>query len=674
MQWVSDYSSWVYVLIVLLSGAIVYWTYWKQPRKIFKKTQRIVLSILRFSVFILLGFIIFSPLLLILEHKVEKPIMIIAMDHSRSVGKSLSKNELQNIYDQISKGIDSWGEDIRLDTLTFGDQVRKSLHGPLDETRTDISALSTYVSDRYYESSLREILLITDGYSNFGTNPFGEDYHLDVPVSVVPIGDTMTAADFAVELVQAPNSILRPNDIIVDAELSCKNSLSKSAQVQLLLDGRIIKSDRINFQYEDDLIARQYIVSSPSSGNHSICVRIISNEQEYHLANNQKCSQVKVTDEKVKIALCYESPHPDVAAISRALHGQKSIILTKYSRVPTSFSEDVIIAHNIKAPSAVDHIIKSGKPYWLIAGLYTNAQLWAADDGVREVAAKASEVRPVLNPNFSYFDKSFVDENLITSMPPLVSGRFILDFSTASQDLLLSSTDQPLFAYQAGKKSRAITAGEGLWRWRVQNHRSQKNTQMFDALIQQTVLFLRPSARKNSFEIRINKTSVPIGVPLSWSAQFFNQNLELDNTPEVKISIKGAGISRELQMNKTKDAYILIVDKLPPGSYTYSATLSGAKIKKTSSGKFEVQNVDIEAAIPHANMSLLKSIVYPSQGKFYPKSSIDQWFDDIRTKEYPDTIVNEQSWRKAIDLRWLAALLMFLLILEWVLRKLWGSV
>ncbi len=673
MQWVANYSTWIYLLIVLIAAGLSYWAYWRTQQRVFNIPQRLVLTGFRFVEYLLLGFILFSPLLLLHTSKTLKPQVVIALDKSKSVGKLLPADARASLNETLLSGIKKISERYDIDTFLFGDKVREGFRGDYKDAHTDMSQLSEYISDRYYEQPLREILIITDGYANRGPSPFGHSYLLGTPITAVAIGDTLATPDFAVSVVYTPHTVLTKNDIVVNLEASCKNSRSRSATLQVSIDGRVVTSEAVSFDYQDDIISRQLSIPSGAPGMHSVCVKILSAEKEYNLSNNQKCNSVRVTDEKLSIALCYQSVHPDVAAIKRALETQQNISIKEYRGVPSSISENMVIAHNLQDPSAIGRVLSSGRPYWLISGLRGNVQAWTRDKTIKSKSSDARESKANFNSSFDYFDKSFVDEGVIAAWPPLVQPASVAAFASNSESLLRSGSGFDLLTYSTGARPRVITAGEGMWRWRMSNHRTRQNTQMFDAMIQQTVMFLKQSKRKNDFQVQLSRSSVPMGESVVWNAQFYNQNMELDNTPTVEVNIKGPGITRQLQMNKTQNDYLLVAQDFPPGNYTYTATLKAKGLSKSLSGRFEVQNIDIEAAVPYANMPLLQHITQRWDGEVLTPDGLQSWFDRVDQKEYPDTIVNERTWKDAIDLRWLMLWLVFLLITEWLLRKLWGS-
>ncbi len=674
MQAIANYSIWVYIVIVLLAAGFTYWTYWRNDQNVFSIPQRLVLTGLRFTEFLLLGLLLFSPLILVNRSRVIKPQIVIAIDQSSSVGKSLSTQARNQLYDQIQKGIELLDSRYEIDTLSFGDEVRSSMQGSFADKHTEMASLSSYISDHYYEKPLKEILLISDGYVNKGIEPFGPQYLLSAPITAVAIGDTVTIPDFAIGVLHTPQTVLRQNDIVANIEASCKNSKSRRATLQVTLDGKVVHTEQIDFEYQDDIVARQINIPATGIGVHNLCARISAAEKEYDLSNNVKCNRVEITDEKLQVALCYSAPHPDIAAISRALESQQNVQLTKHRGLPSSLAGKIIVAHNFGNNSDIQTVLQSNSPVWIISGLRSNTAGWTQSAALRPKNGGAGESMAKFNPNFSFFEKTFIDEGVVAALPPLVLGPNHPEFSSNAENLFTTSAGSALFSYRSGAVPMAITAGEGLWRWRIANHRTRQNSQMFDAMVQQTILFLKQSKKKNHFTVQTSKTSVPLGQEMVWTAQFYNQNMELDNSPSVDVVIQGGGIKRKLQMNKTKNDYLLVVDDFPPGKYSYTATLRGQGVSKSRSGNFEVQNIDIEAAIPYANMPLLSRITSQWGGQVIVPAQLKQWFEQADQKEYPDAIVKENSWKDAIDLAWIGLWIALLLIAEWLLRKWWGSI
>jgi len=83
--------------------------------------------------------------------------------------------------------------------------------------------------------------------------------------------------------------------------------------------------------------------------------------------------------------------------------------------------------------------------------------------------------------------------------------------------------------------------------------------------------------------------------------------------------------------------------------------------------------VNMEMTDLQANHRILFQIAHETNGEFFPEEQaalvIDEIMDNdkIRNTNYFQTMMNEM-----INLRWIFFVLLFLLGIEWFLRKFWG--
>ncbi len=672
MEWISTNSVWVYVLIVVFSAFITYWTYWKQPRTIFSRAQRWILSILRFMLFCVLGFILFSPFLKFNFTREEKPLILVAIDKSTSVGKGLGGAVAKALLDDVYQNIEEYSEDFDIDTIAFGAEVRPELYGPFQDPKTDIFSLSSHISDKYYESHLQEILLITDGYATEGASPFESDYLLDQPISVLAVGDTGMSPDYAVTLLQMPSVVLAENEVVVNAEFACNQSSLQRATVQVLVDGQVVQRDAIKFSGSNDLQNRQYSLAIKSKGQHNVCLQIRSEESEANMNNNSRCSTVEISQESIEVTLLYRSPHPDVGVIDRALSSLENIKISKTKALSTS--PDVVIAHNISDPNTIEKIKNSGAGVWVISGIQSSPQNWQALYPNLRVVPSSTELQPRMRNGFSVFDIQFVPNTWVAYLPPLVNKGMALASRQSSDVFLENSRSTPVVAYERSAQHMLLSNGEGLWRWRMAEKRETGNSVVFDEWLRQSILFLRPSANKNRFEVHLNKTQYQLGENVVWTAQYYNDNGALDNDGEVKINISGGASTKEYRMNKSSNGFALALGDLAPGLYQYSASYTHKGTSQRRKGSFTVENVDIEQAHPTANMQIIDPLIYNYGGQLLRPSQISAWWQNLAQKGYKNRLVKEERLQRMIDIRWFLFLLLFLLLAEWILRKWFGSI
>ncbi len=137
-------------------------------------------------------------------------------------------------------------------------------------------------------------------------------------------------------------------------------------------------------------------------------------------------------------------------------------------------------------------------------------------------------------------------------------------------------------------------------------------------------------------------------------------------------STNGKILKREFA--RGTDMYRLSLGKLKPGKYTWSASTSLEGKRYSKSGEFIVEDISLEKLNSSSNALVMRQLSKRTGGKYAflkeYESSLDELLNrkDISTMSYPETTYND-----LIDIKLIFFLLLFLLTLEWFLRKWLGA-
>ncbi|MDY0053388.1 MAG: hypothetical protein RBR79_01900, partial [Bacteroidales bacterium] len=200
---ISEYSLWWLIPILIISVLASALLYYFPKKKLFTKRQNIILFSLRFlSVFLILSLIIF-PIINNRTQRIEKPIIVFAQDNSSSILKTKDsiyykekyKKEVEKIIRELDKDYD-----IRL--IGFGDKTKeiKSLYKEIiyNDYATDISNLFNDIEEKYYNSNLSGVVLLSDGIINKGGNSTHFSKESSYPIYTIALGDTTQRKDLMI--------------------------------------------------------------------------------------------------------------------------------------------------------------------------------------------------------------------------------------------------------------------------------------------------------------------------------------------------------------------------------------------------------------------------------------------------------------------------------------------
>ncbi|MGB0177250.1 MAG: hypothetical protein ACPF9D_08790, partial [Owenweeksia sp.] len=159
------------------------------------------------------------------------------------------------------------------------------------------------------------------------------------------------------------------------------------------------------------------------------------------------------------------------------------------------------------------------------------------------------------------------------------------------------------------------------------------------------------------------------------TARLYNLSLELDNNPEVAMTIRSAqGKEYQFNFSKTASAYRLDAGTLPPGSYTWTASTQLGDDKFTRSGVFAVEKIQVEQADLVARHDLLKAMADESGGIFYQRNELQQMISDLVNNSSAKGIQRlKTSISSLLNKKALFFILLIFLAAEWGLRKYFGK-
>jgi hypothetical protein len=163
-----------------------------------------------------------------------------------------------------------------------------------------------------------------------------------------------------------------------------------------------------------------------------------------------------------------------------------------------------------------------------------------------------------------------------------------------------------------------VIAGEGLWRWKLNETAKTGKSEVFDDLLNNTMRLLATREDKRKFKLATNERTYEINNSILFSGELYNDNYELINTPGSQSVSKKTHRERNFTyiLDRTEKAYKLDVGRLPAGEYTYRGKVHFQGKDLASDGSFTVKATDKEMYDLVADFGTLRQISDDSKGKF----------------------------------------------------------
>jgi hypothetical protein len=237
------------------------------------------------------------------------------------------------------------------------------------------------------------------------------------------------------------------------------------------------------------------------------------------------------------------------------------------------------------------------------------------------------------------------------------------------------NTGQPLLAFlESEGRKNAVLCGEGLWKWRLADYQENGQHRMAQDLIRSIIQYLSIKEKKSPLILQ-SKSDYRENEPVLFNARLLNASGQLVNEPEVRVRINSADGKEYLYaMSRVDNAYVLNAGILPVGRYRYVAETRLGTAALKESGAFSVSALQLEKANTQADHRVLNILASKTGGRVFYSGQSDELIKAIRSNESikPVSYLNKR-FRELIDEPVFMALVLFLLGIEWFLRKRSGS-
>ncbi|MEP7127530.1 MAG: hypothetical protein ABI729_01625 [Chitinophagales bacterium] len=702
-----SYPSWFILLCIALGiGAsfLLYYRDWqfKDLGKSFKKWLWL-LAIIRAVSISFIAFLLLSPLIRTISTRIEKPILVFAQDNSSSVMVNHTKEDSILYTKEVLQFINDLSKDYEVKSYSFGSSLRENPDFSFTDKTTDISSALDELANLYTNQNLGAIILATDGIYNEGSSPVYLKGELNVPVYTVGMGDTTVKRDLQLLNVLHNRTVFYGDYFPLKAEWRSQFCANEKTAISIsLITGSTEKKldeKSISIEGNDFSGSSEFLLKAETPGVNHYRITLAKVEGEASAINNVKDVFIDVIEKKEKILILANSAHPDIAAIKQSVEANKNYEVTVAfgGTVPGKIDDyNLVILHQL--PSSVNNIepvieaIKAKKKSVLyILGAQTNTALLNSSQTLINLTganSATSDAFPVFSQEFNLFNVPEELKNKITSLPPLVSPFGDYRISPGAATLVVQKigsvvTKFPLILFQQDLDGRTgMIAGEGLWRWRMNDFELNGNHDAFNSLISSVVQYLSVKSDERQFRVRLEKEQKTGGnhifsenESVIFNAELLNESNELINSPDVALTIKDEqGKEFPFIFSKNVNAYTLNAGYFPVGNYTYNSKVNYNKKDFFASGSFTVSPTQLEFETTRANHQLLYALSKKTGGKLFYPSQFSELLNEIKAKqEIKPVLYSSTRTEPLINLRWLIIPILLLLAIEWGVRKFNGG-
>lgn len=652
-----------------------------------------LLAVVRFVAVTCISFFLLEPLIKSIHNEVEKPIVLFCQDNSQSVAFHADSSFFKGPYlDQMRNLQQLLGEEYDVQSVRFDVGVQP--HGDSANylgQATNYSALLNYVSDTYGGRNLGAMIVASDGLFNQGSNPLYSGQLAKTPLYTIALGDTTVQRDVLLAEVNANRLAYLGNKFPLSVVVQGKKANGESVVLKVSKNGQTYFQENISIQGDAYMRTIDLTLDATEIGIQKYTIEVTSIANEVTLINNRKDLFIDVLDSREKILLVAHSPHPDINALRDAIESvdnyRVDVVLAK--DVKTNLSEyNLAILHQLPAVggngvSLIQNLLDAKIPCWFVWGgatdfrAFNNANFGIALDNYR---SSITDAGVHVAEGFSLFTIESDLEMSMRSLPPLSVpfGDIVLSpgaVQFGKQQIGQIKTDKPLIVFNKQNDNKiALVAGEGLWRWRIASFQQYNSHQYFDQLITKITQYM--SAKEDKSLFRVNgKNDFLENERIVFDAELYNQSFEAITNKEVKMRvISDSGLEYDFNFSPNATRYRLDAGQLPAGNYSYIATASTDQGVLERKGQFSISALDIELTQTVADHRLMYQWAASHDGQMVFPAQMAQLAELIKARKDVVSIAYEHKELKdLINYRWLLALLLGLLSMEWLMRKRAGA-
>lgn len=660
-------------LLCFIAGAWVYWHYFYRQKI---KRDNWLLGGLRFVSILGILILLVNPKILDKSYIPVKTKLMLLVDNSASIDYTNNAETVKNLLRQVSTDSElnqkfdfkfyRFGESLSHDSILDFSEQQTNIHQAINE----LNIINSQEGG--------PVILFTDG-----NQTFGPDYsYTRTQSSIFPvvIGDTIEQVDLAIDLVNTNNYASLGNNFSVEIFSTYNGSNTVDTRLSIEKKGRVIYETPLSFTSDEKSKHIELLLPAEELGMQLYQVRLVPFEGEENQINNLYDFGVEIIDEKTKVAVIYETLHPDLGMIKRSIesHQQREAVLLKPGELEQT-EEDFPIYILYQPVSSFETIIKElnkeRRSYFVISGRQTD---WFFLNGIQNVFQKeitqlTESYFPVYRQEFNSF---FVEDINFSSFPPLLEQFGAVNFKVSIEALLeqqingINTNSPMLFSFRQGDARNLVLFGEGIWRWRKQSFLENQSNTRFDQFFNSLIQYLNLHERKEDLEL-IYQPVYHANQRILIQAKKYDSNLNFNDRAQLVLRFPGASQDQPLYLRK--GVYEVNVSNLKEGKYDFELVDLDSGQKRR--GSFKVVPYSLEQSKSGSNIEALSKLAMHSNGQeFYPdqlellkRILLDKPEWKIRQKEQVKMI-------SLIDWKLLLGLIVLSLTLEWLVRKYRGLV
>ncbi len=667
----------LFLFIVVL--AVLYFSF----RTTRRKKGALPIFLLRCFVLFLALFIFLKPVVKWEKARQSKPTVEFWLDNSQSIlqNQTVDQTELINKIEAAQRHFKQ--NNIHTKLIAF-DSENRLIDSPgeinFDGKATNFSQLMT-------EKEIDAAVLVSDGQVNAGQDLYKMDWRSDYPVYTIGIGDTSEKFDAKVNNLTLPQKIKENEKFELAAEVTLPKEAGRT-NIQLLKNNEVIQSRIINPADDAFMQNVDFQLTADKAGEHEFTV-LLENDRDKNSHNNSRTSLLKVLPGEKDVLILCGAPSFETRSLMTIFRnnddfnatvvyfrngnfypGEQAlqedydlVIMSQYPNKSMTMKElqQIQALFNDKALPVIIYINRHTD----LNRLNNLVQKQLTGNYSRKTATTPVEAN---QQNSGHPVLRDVETSLAwMQLPPIQYDFSKIDLHSSFKPLLVASElkEQPVVAI-SDDLSAALLIGVDFWRWQMMT-----DSPNYSQLLLNTTGYLTTNIDDANIQISPQKKIFMVGETVNLSGPVYDLQGEI--VPKATVSVafkKDSALVDEFFLNwerhNFKGSYLLKT----PGEYRVEIEASsGGHLIGKDTTTIKVMERVLEFTETGQNRPLLRYIARESGGELIT-------FEEIRhipgTLKQEHPIKYEKREVNFYSNKLIFALLLGLLVIEWIIRKYFG--
>ena len=669
------------LLIILAITVALFLAFFQYIFKNKEKSQlNYWLSFLRFlSIFTLLLLII-NPTFNKNHITVVKPNLLVAIDNSASIKHHLETKNVENLVGQLKNDAELNAK-YAINYFTFGANLNTLDSLSFNESNTNLSKPFLEFSN-LYKSTNNPVVLITDGNPTVGNAT--EFINYKSPVFSYIVGDTTVFEDLSINKLNINKYTYINNKLPVEIFVNYTGTKTISKKLTVFDKNTKVYSKKLDFSSTENVQEISFYLTTNTPGTHYYTATIEALENEQNTLNNTKNFSIDVIEEVAEILILTSVTHPDLGMFKKSIESnkQRSVTIKNINNFKGKLNDYQLVIlyqpNNLFKP-VFTTILEQKSNYLVVSGLATDWGFLNNNQNVfkKNALSQYEEYHPFFNLNYASFISSDIG---FSRFAPLEDYFGDISFSIPTNTLLFQKigtieTTQPLLAtFQKNNQKGAVLFGENSWRWRMHSFAENKTFEIFDGFISNLVQYLSSDLKNNRLNVEVNPLYYA-NETIKISASYLDENYNFDNRAKLWITItnKETNFNKKIPFSILNNQFNVDLTNLQSGDYMYSVSVENQNTK--ASGSFKIIPFEVEQQFSNSNYKQLEILSNNTNGALYFTDNSKNLIADLKADERFKSIQkNKLIKTPLINFKWLLALILLSLTIEWFLRKYFGKI